>query len=218
MRQVHLRPGLLEHVHGPVPAVRRLDDHLRVLPRPGQHRPQRLRRVLDPDGLQLPAVPGHPHQHAAPPVQVHPDDQPAVICFRHRGPPVPWWRRTLCNFQHPPGAEARSFIASRESALDTSPPANRAAAISPMGRGGAQGPGPGWKVPGVDAWAGQGNRVRVADGTKEPVPGLAAADRAAHRITPGLGRNGILAPRAQSGHARPPALLTAGYTRDDLAW
>jgi hypothetical protein len=43
MRQVHLRPGLLEHVHGPVPAVRRLDHHPRVLPRPGQRRPQRLR-------------------------------------------------------------------------------------------------------------------------------------------------------------------------------
>jgi len=23
-----------------------------------------------------------------------------------------WWRRMLANFQHPPGAEARSFIAS----------------------------------------------------------------------------------------------------------
>ena len=35
------------------------------------------------------------------------------------------------------------------------------------------------------------NRVRVADSAKEPVPGLATADRAAHRITPSLGRNGI---------------------------
>jgi hypothetical protein len=26
----------------------------------------------------------------------------------------------LCTFQHPPGAEARSFIASREATLDTS--------------------------------------------------------------------------------------------------
>src|SRR5437016_5514334 len=25
-----------------------------------------------------------------------------------------WWRRMLCTFQHPPGAEARSFIASAE--------------------------------------------------------------------------------------------------------
>jgi hypothetical protein len=33
------------------------------------------------------AVFAHPHQHATPPVQVHPDDLPAVICFRHRGPP-----------------------------------------------------------------------------------------------------------------------------------
>src|SRR5690349_23433748 len=50
----------------------------------------------------------------------------------------------LGNFHHPPGAEARSFIASRESALDTSTPANRSAAVSPMGeRGGAAEPQPG---------------------------------------------------------------------------
>jgi hypothetical protein len=55
-------------------------------------------------------------------VQVHPDDLPAVICFRHRGPPVPWWRRMSGNFQHPPGAEARSFIASREDGLDKPDP------------------------------------------------------------------------------------------------
>jgi hypothetical protein len=29
-----------------------------------------------------------------------------------------WWRRMPCTFQHPPGAEARSFIASREAGLD----------------------------------------------------------------------------------------------------
>jgi hypothetical protein len=45
-------------------------------------------------------------------VQVHPDDLPAVIRFIHRGTPVPWWRRMRGNFQHPPGAEARSFITS----------------------------------------------------------------------------------------------------------
>ena len=141
MRQVHLRPGLLEHVRGPVPAVRRLDHHPRVLPRPGDHRPQRRGAVGDPDGLQLPAVLGHPHQHAAPPVQVHPDDLPAVICFRHRGPPVPWWRRMLRNFQHPPGAEARSFIASREVTLDPG-----ASAGTPVRR-----QGPGRSLPGPDA-------------------------------------------------------------------
>jgi hypothetical protein len=35
------------------------------------------------------------------------------------------------------------------------------------------------------------NRVRVADSAQEPIPGLAALDRAAHRITPGLGRDGF---------------------------
>src|SRR5260370_30596825 len=52
-------------------------------------RPQRLRAISDPDGLQLAPVHRHPHQHTAPPVQVHPDDLPAVICSRHRGPPLP---------------------------------------------------------------------------------------------------------------------------------
>jgi site-specific DNA recombinase len=117
VRQVHLGPGGRQHIRGPVPPVRGLEYHQRVLPRLGDLRPQRLRAVLDPGGLQLPPVHRHPHQHATPPVQVHPDDLPAVICFRHRGPPVPWWRRMLANFQHPPGAEARSFITSLDLSL-----------------------------------------------------------------------------------------------------
>jgi hypothetical protein len=44
-------------------------------------------------------------------VQIHPDDLLAVIGFGHKGLPD-WWRRTLGNFQHPPEAEARFFIAS----------------------------------------------------------------------------------------------------------
>ena len=39
------------------------------------------------------------------------------------------------------------------------------------------------------------------------MPGLAAAARAAHRITPGPGWDAVLAPRAQSGHVRPPISL-----------
>jgi hypothetical protein len=47
---------------------------------------------------------------------------------------------------------------------------------------------------------------------------LAAADRAAHRITPGLGWKGVLTPRAQSGHARPPIPLMGdpGARRSDV--
>jgi len=89
MRQVHLGPGRLERIDRPVPAVRRLDHNPRILPRTGDHAPQRLRAVPDPDRLELAPVLSHPHQHAALPVQVHPDDLPAVICFRHRGPPLP---------------------------------------------------------------------------------------------------------------------------------
>ena len=38
----------------------------------------------------------------------------------------------LCTFQHPPGAEARSFIASREDDLDGTCPAKEMAAIGSM--------------------------------------------------------------------------------------
>ena len=89
VRQVHFRPGRLEHVRGPVPAVGGLDHHPRVLPGLGDLAPQRGRAVGDPDGLQLAAVLGHPDDHAALPVQVDPGHLPAVVCFRHRGPPLP---------------------------------------------------------------------------------------------------------------------------------
>ena len=51
---------------------------------------------------------------------------------------------------------------------------------------------------------------RKVGGSQEPVPGLAAADRAVHRITPGLSRDRVITARVQPGHARPPAL--EGYT------
>ena len=76
------------------------------------------------------------------------------------------------------------------------------------GRGDAQGPGQPERTAGSD-------RVRRADSTQEPVPGLAAADRAADRIAPGLSGDGILAPRAQSGHAWPPALVIEPDSNDD---
>jgi len=47
----------------------------------------------------------------------------------------------------------------------------------------------------------------VADRAQEPVPGLAAAHRAAHRVATGPGRDGVVAPRTHPGHARPPAPL-----------
>jgi hypothetical protein len=92
-----------------------------VLPRLGDLAPQRRRAAGDPHGLQLAAALGHPDDHAAPPVQIDPDDLPAIVCFRHRGPPVPWWTRMSGNFQHPPGTEARSFIASLGKSLALRP-------------------------------------------------------------------------------------------------
>ena len=107
MRQVHLRAGRSQRVRRPVPPVRCLQHHPRVLPSPGDLPAQLRRAIADPRGLQLPAITAHPHQHATAPVQIHPDDLPAVVGFRHKGLPN-LVETDACNFQHPPGAEARS--------------------------------------------------------------------------------------------------------------
>ncbi len=90
--QVHLRAGPGQRVRRPVPPVCCLQHHPRVLTGPGDLPAQLRRAVRDPRGLQLPAIRRHPHQHATAPVQVHPDDLPAVAGFRHKGLPT-WWRR-----------------------------------------------------------------------------------------------------------------------------
>ena len=69
------------------------------------------------------------------------------------------------------------------------------------------------------------NRLRLADRAQEPVPGLAAADRAAHRITPspaGIGFSHHAHNHVMPGHPLSMPRLTAtslsaGYTRDDPA-
>jgi hypothetical protein len=82
----------------------------------------------------------------------------------------------------------------RKSALDTSPAANRPAAVSPMGEEAAHPVQPrlppdttGRRRPA--GAVGRSKRVCVADRAEEPVPGLAAAHRALHRITPGAGED-----------------------------
>ncbi len=87
VRQMDLRPGCRQDISGPVPPVRGLQHHSRVLPGPGD-RPAQLRRaVRDLRRAETPAVPGHPHQHAAPAVQIHAHDLPAVIRCLHWGLP-----------------------------------------------------------------------------------------------------------------------------------
>jgi len=87
--QVHLRPGGLEHIGGPVPPIRRFQDHPRVRPSHGDRLAQLRRAVGDPGRAQPAPVLGHPHQHTAAPVQVHPDDLTAVIRCLHWGLPIP---------------------------------------------------------------------------------------------------------------------------------
>ena len=68
MRKMHRRTQLGQGVRGPVPPVAGLEHHLRGVPGAGHHRPQVLRIVADPGGLQQLAVLGHPHQHRPAPM------------------------------------------------------------------------------------------------------------------------------------------------------
>ena len=57
--------------------------------------------------------------------------------------------------------------------------------------------------------------MRVADRAQEPVPGLAAADRAAHRITPRPDRNRAIAPRAHPDHGQTSVLPATADSNGD---
>ena len=86
MRQVHPGAGLGEHVGGPVPAVGGLEHHLRLDTGLSDLASQRQRVVHDPPGLQVLAGLGLAHDHRPSPVQINPDELPAVILI-HQGPP-----------------------------------------------------------------------------------------------------------------------------------
>jgi hypothetical protein len=114
MRQMNLGTGGLQHVDRPVPAVGRLQHHLRVRAGLGQLQPQRDRVVVDADPAQPLPVLGHPHDHTAPAVQIDPDVLATVVVFVHRGLP----QRVVG--EHPRasardhgGRRPRPFIASR---------------------------------------------------------------------------------------------------------
>ena len=112
--QVHLRPGGRQRVRRPVPAVGGLDHH------PATRVPARATTVGRRSAaglLSMRAV-----------SSLRPSSVIRTSTLRCRCRSIPttcrpsydsliegllaWWRRMLRNFQHPPGAEARSFMAS----------------------------------------------------------------------------------------------------------
>ena len=74
MRQMHPSAGVLQRVHRPVPAIGRLEHHLRGLTGPGDHRRKPIDVVEDPDRLQHLTSLRAPHDHAATTVQVDTDE------------------------------------------------------------------------------------------------------------------------------------------------
>jgi len=90
MRQIHPRADGLQRIHRPIPAVGRLQHHLRRLPRLGNLARQRHRVVVDAHRLQTLTRLAHPHNDRTTPVQIDTHHLPTVILI-HKGPPSSWW-------------------------------------------------------------------------------------------------------------------------------
>lgn len=82
--QVDPPPALGKHVGRPRPAVRSLQDHLRVRARLGHLQAQGHRVVLDPDQTELLALSSHPDDDAPAGVQV---DSDVLSLLLHGVPP-----------------------------------------------------------------------------------------------------------------------------------
>jgi hypothetical protein len=86
MRQMHPRSTGLQHVDRPVPAVGCFQHHLGVGASFLELQFQRDRIVDDPHRRELLTGFGLTHDHRPPPMQIDPDELPAVILV-HRGLP-----------------------------------------------------------------------------------------------------------------------------------
>ncbi len=86
MRQMHPRSAGVQHVDGPVPAVCRFEHHLGVGASFLELQLQRDRIVDDPHRRELLTGFGLAHDHRPLPMQIDPDELPAVILV-HRGLP-----------------------------------------------------------------------------------------------------------------------------------
>jgi site-specific DNA recombinase len=89
MRQMHLGTRALQHVDRPVPAIRRLEHHLRMFTGLADLGDQSHRVVVDPHTVEAFTRLGHPHDHRPPPVQIDTHDLPTVVLCLHEGPPSP---------------------------------------------------------------------------------------------------------------------------------
>ena len=87
MRQMDLRTGGLQHISRPVPAIRRFQHHLRIPTSLRDLQAQRDRVIVDAYRRKPLTGLGHPHDHAAAPVQIDTHDLPTVVLCLHVGPP-----------------------------------------------------------------------------------------------------------------------------------
>jgi tetratricopeptide (TPR) repeat protein len=78
----------LQRVDRPVPAVRGLDRHRRAPAGLAHLRHQGLRVVVDPDAVQLPALPIDPDDHRPMQMQIDADPLRGRSTVAHRGPPL----------------------------------------------------------------------------------------------------------------------------------
>jgi hypothetical protein len=79
MRQVHLRTSGLQRVDGPVPAIGRLENHLRALTGACHHRVELIDIIEDLDRLQDIAGFGRPDQHTPAAMQIDTDKLSACV-------------------------------------------------------------------------------------------------------------------------------------------
>src|SRR5438093_13549274 len=77
---MHRRAQVLEQIHHPIPAVRRLDDHRRRIARLGDHRRELKRGVVHTVNRESLTRTPEPHDHRTSTVKIDPD-----ILSIHRG-------------------------------------------------------------------------------------------------------------------------------------
>ena len=85
---MHMRSAGLQHIDRPIPAVGGFQHHLGVGSGLLELQSQRDRIVDDPHHRELLTGFGLAHDHRPPPMQIDPDELPAVILV-HRG--LPWF-------------------------------------------------------------------------------------------------------------------------------
>jgi hypothetical protein len=86
MREMDVSTGIAQHVDRPIPAVRGLQHHLRVLTGLRDLGREGHRIIVDTHPAEPLTDLGHPHDHRPPPVQIDTHHLASVVLCRHVGP------------------------------------------------------------------------------------------------------------------------------------